>query len=199
MSVGATESNVTERSVPPAVVCALPAISLIEKLTLGAIVTAPWPLATTVIVRVEPEPVIVGVPPFVTVKSLAVIVAPSSVSLPVSVNAMLELLAGSAWPVACCRVSVGATESNVTLRSAPPAVVAALPAISLTEKPPASAIVTAPWPLATTVMVRVEPEPVIVGVPPFVTVKSDASIVPPSSDSVLVRVKLIDAFFVGSD
>ena len=46
----------TERSAPAAVVVALPAGSLTEKVPLGAIVTAPWPLATTVMVRVEPEP-----------------------------------------------------------------------------------------------------------------------------------------------
>ena len=85
----------TERSVPPAAVAALPAMSLTEKPAAGAIVTAPSAVAVVVIVHVVPEPVIVGVPPFVTVKSAAVIVVPSSDSFADSVNWMLEPLVGS--------------------------------------------------------------------------------------------------------
>ena len=51
--------------------------------------------------------------PFVIVKSAAVIVVPSSDSLPDSVNWIDEPLVGSAWPLACASVSVGAIEFRV--------------------------------------------------------------------------------------
>ncbi len=103
--------------------------------------------------NVVPEPVIVTADPPVTVKSLAATVAASRVSLEVSMKAIDAAFAGSAWPVACSRVSVGAAVSYVTVRSVPPAVVCALPAISLTEKSPLGATVTAPSAVAVTVTV----------------------------------------------
>ena len=94
VTVGATVSNVTERSAPTAVVVALPAGSLTENVPLGAIVTAPCALAVTVIVNVVPEPPTVRPVPLVTVKSAAVTVVASSDSLAVSVNWIDDVLVG---------------------------------------------------------------------------------------------------------
>ena len=54
MTVGAIESYVTVRSVPPAVVCALPAGSATDPV--NAITTSPWPEAVVISVKEVPEP-----------------------------------------------------------------------------------------------------------------------------------------------
>ncbi len=183
---------------PLAVVRALPAISLTENDSLGAIATAPSAVAVVVNVNVVPEPVTVTAEPFVTVKSDGVTVAASSASLAVSVNWMDSALVESAWPTACWSDTVGAVASNVTVRSAPAAAVVALPATSATEKVPLGAIVTAPSDDAVVVNVNVVPEPVTVTAEPFVTVKSAGVTVAASMASFADSVNRIDDAFAGS-
>ena len=142
--------------------------------------------------------VIVGAAGFVTVKSPAVAVVASSVSLAVRVKLIDALFVGSTWPAACASVSVGATESKVTERLVPPTVVVALPGTSLTENVPLGATVTAPWPVAVTVTVKAVPEPVTEATVPLVAVKSPAVTVEASRPSFDVNAKAIDEVFVGS-
>ncbi len=129
---------------PPAVVRVLPAGSATEKVPLGAIVTAPSVVAVVVSVNVEPEPVTVTTEPLVTVKSAAATVAASRASFEESVKRTDDPLVGSTCVAACSRVTVGATESKVTVRSVPPATVCALPAGSATANVSLRAIATAP-------------------------------------------------------
>ncbi len=73
--------------------------------------TTPSATATVVTVHELPVHAIVGVEPLVTVKSLAVTVVASSVSLAPSAKLIVAFFVGSDWPAACWTVSVGATVS----------------------------------------------------------------------------------------
>ena len=84
---------------------------------------------------------------------------PDTVSEKFTVNVGAEALVGLAGEVT---VAVGATESKMTLRSVPEAVVVALPAGSVTEKVPEGARLTVPWAEAVTGMVQLEPEQLMV-------------------------------------
>ena len=63
---------------------------------------------SVVTVYASPEPVTAAIVPFVASKSAAVTDAARRSSLELNENAIEASLAGSAWPAACCSVTLGA-------------------------------------------------------------------------------------------
>ena len=106
----------TVRSVPVAVVEALPGTSVTEKVPEGAMVTLPSAVGVTEMVQVASVQLMSLIAPLVTVKSEALTDAEASASFEVRVKRMGDPRVGSDWLAPCCRLSEGATVSTVHVR-----------------------------------------------------------------------------------